>query len=458
MNMVERISNITSMPLMILLVGGGIFLTIRLGFMQFIHFPHIMKMTFGKIFEKSEGEGTISPFQAVSGALASTIGAANIVGVPVAIALGGPGAIFWMWMVALIGMATKYSEIVLGVKYREINRRGDYVGGPMYYIRNGLGWRWMAILFAVVGLAVPLGSISAQANSLAGVMKSSFQVPNIVTGLLISLVIAAIMFGGLKSIGRFAERVMPSMVLLYLIAALIVIVMNIETVPAALGMIFTYAFTPISAAGGFAGAAIAAAVQNGVTRGLYSNEAGLGSGAIFHAGAKIKHPARQGFWGVFEVFVDTIFVCTLTALVILSTDAWKIMTPNEAAGMTAEAMSSVFGGNLANIIITLAITLFSFTTILMVAYAGEKQAEFLFGYTISVFFRYIFIGMIIFGSLGSLTLIWGLLDISLALTVVPNMIAVMLLSGRVKEETADYFANHYKRTDKIKAASTDSSN
>ncbi|MGJ9384384.1 alanine/glycine:cation symporter family protein [Salipaludibacillus sp. CF4.18] len=445
MEIVGNITKLSSVPLMILLVGGGIFLTFKLGFFQFRYFPHIMKSTFGKMFKKSEGEGTITAFQALAGSLASTVGAANIVGVPVAIALGGPGAIFWMWMVALIGMATKYSEVVLGMMYRTKNKRGEYVGGPMYYIDKGLGWKWMAILFACVQLLVVFGSTSAQANSLAGAISGSFEVPGIITGIVVSVLIALVMFGGLKSIGNFAEKVIPIMVVLYIVASLIVLIVNITVIPEAFALIFKYAFTPISAAGGFAGAAIAAAIRNGVARGLYSNEAGMGSAAIFHAGAKIKHPAKQGFWGVFEVFVDTIIISTITALVILTTDVWQVIEVNEAAGMTAAAMSSVFGSDLAGIIITVAIFFFAFTTILMVVYAGEKQAEYLFGYNASVIFRYIFIGAILFGSMSSLILIWSLLDILLALIVIPNMIAVILLSGKVKEITTDYFTNHYKK-------------
>ncbi|CAM3693580.1 sodium:alanine symporter family protein [Aeromicrobium ponti] len=445
MNFVARVSEFTTVPLMILLVGGGIFLTIKLGFFQFKYFPHIMKLTFGSMFKKGDGEGTVTPFQAVSSALASTVGAANIIGVPVAIALGGPGAVFWMWMVAIIGMATKYSEVVLGLKYRTTNKKGEYIGGPMYYIDRGLGWKKTAIMFAVIQLLVVFASTSVQSNSLAGAFSGSFQIPPIVTGIVVSALIVLVMFGGLTSIGKFAEKVVPSMVVLYLAASLIVIILHIDAVPNAFYMIFKYAFTPISAAGGFAGAAVAAAIRWGIARGVYSNEAGMGSAAIFHAGAKIKHPASQGFWGVFEVFVDTIVVCTITAVVILSTDVWQTVEASAAAGMTAQAMASVFGSGPAGLIITVAVFIFAFTTILMVVYAGEKQAEYLFGYKASIVSRYIFIGAVLFGSVGSLLLVWSLLDIMLALIVVPNMTALLFLSGKVKDITVDYFTNYYKK-------------
>ncbi|MFC0558388.1 alanine/glycine:cation symporter family protein [Halalkalibacter alkalisediminis] len=275
------------------------------------------------------------------------MGVANIVGVPVAIAFGGPGAMFWMWLVALIGMATKYSEVVLGIKYRQVNEKGVYVGGPMYYIDKGLGWKWMAVLFSVTQLFVVFASTSVQSNSLASAIHGSFQVPNIITGVIVSALILVVMIGGIKSIGKFAEKCIPAMVVVYKVAALIVIFLHVEAVPSTFHLIFAHAFTPISAAGGFADAAIAAIIRWGVARGLYSNEAGMGSAAIAHSSAKNQHPVTQGFWGVFEVFIDTIVVCTVTAILILSTDVWLIVDASQANEMTTVVMAQVFGDSLA---------------------------------------------------------------------------------------------------------------
>ncbi len=445
MDTIAVISEYTAIPLILLIIGGGIFLTIRLDFFQFRYFPHIIKRTVGGIFRKTEaGEGTVTPFQAVSSALASTVGSANIIGVPVAIAFGGPGAVFWMWLVALIGMATKYSEVVLGITYRIVNKKGDYVGGAMYYMDKGLGWKGFAVMFAAIQVIFVFASTSVQSNSLAVTMKSSFQIPTIVTGIVISGIILLVMLGGIKSIGQFAEKCIPTMVTVYMLAALIVIVANIDAVPHAFFMIFKHAFTPISAMGGFAGAAIAAIIRWGVARGVYSNEAGMGSASIAHSGAKNEHPATQGFWGVFEVFVDTILVCTVTALVILTTDVWTVIDAENAASMTMAGMADVFGQELAGIIVNICLFFFSITTILMIVYFGEKQSEYLFGHKTSLIFRYVYIGAVLFGSTGSLLLVWSLLDVLIALMVVPNMIALISLSGKVREITRDYFTRHYK--------------
>ncbi|SDH76826.1 alanine or glycine:cation symporter, AGCS family [Alteribacillus persepolensis] len=435
-----KIADMLAVPLMIFLIGGGIFLTIKLRFFQFKHFPHMMTFTFRTMFKKGDGEGTVTPFQAVAGAMASTIGAANIIGVPVAIAFGGPGAVFWMWLIALIGMATKYSEVVLGVKYRTVNKAGAYVGGPMYYIDKGLGWKWLAVLLAGAQLFVVFSSASVQANSLAGVLEGSFQIPSIVTGIVVSVLIILVMAGGIKTIGTFAERAVPSMVLVYMGAAIIVLLFHIDAVPHAFYLIFQHAFAPISAVGGFAGAALAAVIRWGVARGLYSNEAGMGSAAIAHAGAQNKNPATQGFWGVFEVFIDTMVVCTITALVILTTDVWTAVGPDRAENMTMLALAEVFGQSAAGLIISVTLFVFALTTMLMVIYFGEKQAEYLFGYKASIVFRYVFISSILVGAASNLLFVWSLLDIAMVFVVVPNMIAVMLLSGKVKEITRSYFS------------------
>ena len=428
---------------MVILIGGGVFLTVRLGFFQFRYFPHIIKQTFGKIFSKSEGNGTLTPFQATTSALASTMGAANIVGVPVAIALGGPGAIFWMWLVALIGIGTKYSEVVLGMHYREKNEVGEYVGGPMYYIRKGLGWKKVASFLAFALMIEIVASTMVQSNSIATTMKGSFGLSPIVTGILVALLVVLVTYGGIKTIGKVSEKLIPFMVVIYLVAALVVIFANIKELPTAFGLIFEYAFRPMSAAGGFAGAGVAAAIRWGLARGLYSNEAGMGTAPIAHSAAITNHPAKQGFWGVFEVIVDTLVVCTITALVVLTSGVWKTISPDDASSMVTEAFVPVFGSSLSGTIVSTTLFLFVITTIVIIIFYGEKQAEFLFGTAFSKVMRFIYIGAIIVGAVGGLQFIWQFLDLLLALVVIPNVIAVLFLSGKVKEITNDYFTNLY---------------
>ncbi|GEN84489.1 sodium:alanine symporter [Sporosarcina luteola] len=418
-------------------------MTVRLGFFQFRYFPHIIKQTFGKIFSKSEGNGTLTPFQATASALASTMGAANIVGVPVAIALGGPGAIFWMWLVALIGIGTKYSEVVLGMHYREKNEVGEYVGGPMYYIRKGLGWKKVASFLAFALMIEIVASTMVQSNSIATTMKGSFGLSPIVTGILVALLVVLVTYGGIKTIGKVSEKLIPFMVVIYLAAALVVIFANIKELPTAFGLIFEYAFRPMSAAGGFAGAGVAAAIRWGLARGLYSNEAGMGTAPIAHSAAITNHPAKQGFWGVFEVIVDTLVVCTITALVVLTSGVWKTISPDDASSMVTEAFVPVFGTSLAGTIVSTTLFLFVITTIVIIIFYGEKQAEFLFGTAFSKVMRFIYIGAIIVGAVGGLQFIWQFLDLLLALVVIPNVIAVLFLSGKVKEITNDYFTNLY---------------
>ncbi|WP_147059382.1 alanine/glycine:cation symporter family protein [Sporosarcina luteola] len=438
------ISNfIWGIPIIVILIGGGVFLTVRLGFFQFRYFPHIIKQTFGKIFSKSEGNGTLTPFQATASALASTMGAANIVGVPVAIALGGPGAIFWMWLVALIGIGTKYSEVVLGMHYREKNEVGEYVGGPMYYIRKGLGWKKVASFLAFALMIEIVASTMVQSNSIATTMKGSFGLSPIVTGILVALLVVLVTYGGIKTIGKVSEKLIPFMVVIYLAAALVVIFANIKELPTAFGLIFEYAFRPMSAAGGFAGAGVAAAIRWGLARGLYSNEAGMGTAPIAHSAAITNHPAKQGFWGVFEVIVDTLVVCTITALVVLTSGVWKTISPDDASSMVTEAFVPVFGTSLAGTIVSTTLFLFVITTIVIIIFYGEKQAEFLFGTAFSKVMRFIYIGAIIVGAVGGLQFIWQFLDLLLALVVIPNVIAVLFLSGKVKEITNDYFTNLY---------------
>lgn len=436
---------IWGVPMILLLLGGGIFLTIRLGFFQFRYLPHIMQQTFGKIFSKSDAPGTLTPFQATASALASTMGAANIVGVPVAIALGGPGAVFWMWMVALIGMATKYSEVVLGIKYRHKNEAGEYVGGPMYYIGEGLGWKKIATLFSFALMIQIFASTMVQSNSIATTVEGAFGIPALWTGILVVILVGLVAYGGIKTIGKVSEKLIPVMVLVYVVCSIIVIGANFTEIPAAFALIFKHAFAPISAAGGFVGAGIAAAIRWGLARGIYSNESGMGTAPIAHAAAQNNHPAKQGFWGVFEVIMDTLVVCTITALVVITSGAWLQIKPDAASTMVTHAFSNVFGASIGGTIVSITLFLFVITTVIIIIYYGEKQAEYLFGLKFSKVMRFIYMVAILLGAAGSLEFIWQFLDTLLAFVVIPNVIALLFLSKEVRTVTTDYFTNHYKR-------------
>ncbi|MCA0172028.1 alanine/glycine:cation symporter family protein [Bacillus sp. RAR_GA_16] len=432
-------------PMMILLLGGGLFLTIRLGFFQILFFPHALKHTIGKVFKKEKGDGTISPFQAFASALASTAGATNIVGVPVAIAFGGPGAIFWMWVVSIIGMSTKFSEIVLGIKYREEDKNGVYVGGPMYYIRKGLGWKFASSLFAFGLMIEIIPSVMVQTNSISTLSESSFGLPTWLTGIILIVLIAAVVFGGIRRIGAVAEKIVPFMVVTYIAGAIGVMVINIEEFPHVMSLIFIHAFQPISAAGGFAGAGFAAAVRWGLARGLYSNEAGMGTASIAHSAAHTPHPCRQGLWGIFSVFIDTIVLCTVTAFTVLLSGAWKDVKPSNAADMVSDAFSELMGPTWGPIFVSSLLLIFVISTIGVLVFYGEKQAEYLFGFSFSRVMRFVYIISIFVGAIGGLQFVWELVDITLALFVVPNVIAILFLSKEVKELTDDYKYNFLKQ-------------
>ncbi|MBT2215574.1 sodium:alanine symporter family protein [Virgibacillus dakarensis] len=448
----QLISDLTTMiwglPMTILLLGGGIYLTFRLGFFQIIHLPHIFSQTFGKIFSKQNAPGTVTPFQATTSALASTMGAANIVGVPVAIALGGPGAVFWMWAVALIGMATKYAEVVLGLKYRQKNDQGEYVGGPMYYIRKGLGWKKVASFFAFALMIEIIASTMVQSNSIATTLEGSFGINAVWTGIAVMILVGLVIYGGVKTIGKVSEKLIPFMIIIYLIAALTVLAFNFDMIPEAFALIFTYAFQPVSAAGGFLGAGVAASIRWGLARGLYSNEAGMGTAPIVHSAAQNDHPAKQGFWGVFEVIMDTLVVCTMTALVCITSGAWKQIGPDDAANMVTAAFTPVFGDSVSGSIVSLTLFLFVITTVVVIIFYGEKQAEFLYGLKFAKVMRFVYIVAILIGAIGGLKFIWQFLDLLLAMVVVPNVIAVLFLSKKVRSITDDYFKNYVKQDKK----------
>ncbi|ABW17754.1 alanine/glycine:cation symporter family protein [Alkaliphilus oremlandii] len=431
-------------PMLVILVGGSVILTVRLGFVQFRYFPFAMRETFGRIFKKSEGgEGTVTAFQAATAALASAIGASNIVGVPVAIAFGGPGAVFWMWLVALIGAGAKFSEIVLGIKYREKNEDGEYVGGPMYYLTKGIKGnlgKALGFMFSFFLMIEIAPSIAAQSVSVVQT-AASINIPNWASGLALALVVGIVIFGGIKRIGKVTEKLVPFMALFYVIGSLAIIIVNISELPNAIALIFKHAFTPMAAAGGFAGAGIAQAMRWGTARGVYSNESGMGTAPIAHATAVTDYPVRQAMWGIFENVVDTLIVCTATALVVLVTGIYQTVPASQAASMPALAFQSLLGKGLGGIIVTGSISLFVLSTVIVIAYYGEKQAEYLFGTRFSKVMRIIYMASIVLGAYGGIEFLYQFLDLLLGLVIIPNMIGLLLLSSEVKELKDEFFNN-----------------
>ncbi|WP_425432214.1 alanine/glycine:cation symporter family protein [Halobacillus massiliensis] len=447
---IANISNfLWTYPLAIILIAGGVFLTIRLKFFQFRFFGHVLKNTVGQIFKKDKQTGTITPFQAFTSALASTAGATNIVGVPVAISLGGPGALFWMWVVALIGMATKYSEILLSLKYREKNKNNEWVGGPQYYIKKALGWKWVSAAFAFFLMIELVPSTMVQSNSIATQTATAFDWPVEITGIAMCIVIAVVVFGGIKRIGKVTDKFVPFMVLTYLAICLYVIGVNFDQLPAVFEMIFVHAFTPVSAAGGFAGAGIAQALRWGIARGLYSNEAGLGTAPIAHAAAKTDHPSRQAMWGIFSVFVDTIIICTASGLVVLVTGAWTDIEPGQASNMINVAFSTVLGDAFGSIFVTIFLIFFVITTIGVLIYYGEKQAEYLFNLKAAYAMRIVYIAAVFVGAIGGLQFVWQFLDLLLAFVLLSNIIPLLFLHKEIAALTDDYVNRVVKKkTDK----------
>ncbi|SKC36873.1 alanine/glycine:cation symporter family protein [Maledivibacter halophilus] len=446
--------------MLILLLGGGIFLTIRLNFIQFRYFKYMWNQTFGNLFKKQEKQdsedahGTVTPFQAVTTALASTVGAANIVGVPVAIFFGGPGAVFWMWVTALFGMITKYVEVVLGVMYREKNADGEYVGGPMYYLKNGLKSKFLGNAYAFIFMLTIVSGIMVQANSAAG-SAESLGINTTISGIIITLIVGIIVVGGVKRVGKVSEKFVPFMASLYVLGCLIIIFANITAIPGVFVSIFKSAFSPQAAVGGFAGSTIALTMRWGIARGAYSNEAGMGSAPIAHAAAKTDHPVRQGMWGMFSVFFDTLLICTMTALVILSTGIWTNGDIG-AAAMTAEAFND-FYGKIGGGLVSFSVLLFVISTIYVILFYGERLAEYLFGKTFSLIMRYVYLGACFAGAVGGLRFLWIFLDFLFGLAVIPNMIGVLFLSGVVAKKTKEFFTSekYYLKDVKMKKSLND---
>ncbi|RTZ58143.1 MAG: sodium:alanine symporter family protein [Gammaproteobacteria bacterium] len=422
---------------LVLLLGVGIYLTIGLRFMPWRYIVPAFRLLF-KSRKASTGEGDITPYQALMTALSATVGTGNIAGVATAIYLGGPGAIFWMWMTALIGMATKYGEAVLAVKYREKDALGNYVGGPMYYIKNGMGknWRWLGVLFAIFGMLAAFGiGNTVQSNSVADALQHSVGVPTWISGLVIMVIAAAVILGGIKSIASTAEKVVPFMAIAYMGGALIIILMQITKVPAALAMIVSDAFTGTAAAGGFAGSTIMLALRYGVARGVFSNEAGLGSAPIAHAAAQTRDPVQQGLIGMLGTFIDTIVICTMTALVIVLSGLWT--SGATGAALSAKAFSAGLPG-FGEYLVSFGLALFAFTTILGWSYYGERCAEYLFGEKVILPYRILWILAIPLGAITSLDFIWLLAGVLNGFMAIPNLIALAALSPVIFKLTREH--------------------
>lgn len=432
-------------PILIILVGGGIIMSVTLRFFQITKFPFIIRETFGKIFKKSSGSGTITPFQAATSALASTIGAANIVGVPLAIATGGPGAIFWMWLIAIFGCALKYSEIILGIKYRVKNEEGEYVGGPMYYLKNGAKMPLLGTLFAFFLMIEIAPSIATQSASIVQT-AATININPIVTGVVVIAIVGLVVYGGIKRISKVTEKLVPIMAVAYFLIAVIAILANYKNIPVAFGLIFKGAFTPTAAVGGFAGSVIAATIKAGAARGAYSNEAGMGTSTIAHSAAVTDFPARQGLWGIFEIIVDTLGICTITAFLVLTTGIWSTVGSDKAAAMPSMAIQSVLGAKFGGGFLTICMLMFVLSTLIVVIFYGEKQAEYLFGLKASKVARVIYLAFIMVGALCKLDNIVVLLDFTLAGVIGTNMIGVIKLRKEVREESDAFFESQ-----KIKA-------
>lgn len=435
-------------PIMLtLLIGTGLLLSIRMGFPQFTKFGYVMKNTIGSLFNSKQhkkDDSGVSPFQAVATAMAGTIGTGSITGIATALVSGGPGAIFWMWISALLGMVTKYSEIILSLHFREKNDEGLWVGGPMYYIQNGLGLKWLAILFAVFAALTCFGTGNAtQANSISVALDATLGINPVITAIVLTLIVGAVILGGIRRIASVNEKLVPFMAVFYVIVAFVALFLNIDKVPGAFALIFEEAFNFRAAAGGAAGYGIMVAMRFGFARGVFSNEAGLGSAPIAHAASSNKNPVDQGIWGMFEVFFTTIIICTLTALVILTTGVMDT-TDYIGSALSIAAYNTVIPG-IGGVGVTLATVLFATSTTLGWAYYGEKAVEYLFhkNRTAVTIYRIVYVAFVFVGAAGgsgSLDLIWGISDTMNGLMAIPNLIGVIGLSGIVVKLTKDYFA------------------
>ncbi|WP_156300524.1 alanine/glycine:cation symporter family protein [Streptobacillus canis] len=439
----EIINNIVwGWPSLFLLVGIGILLTVRLKMIQISKLKLILSNTLLKMFTKDTTlKGEITAFQSVATALAATVGTGNISGVAIAIATGGPGAIFWMWLSAIFGMATKFSEVVLAIVYRERKKEGGYNGGPMYYIKNGLNLPWLAKLFALFTVLASFGiGNMTQSNSISNAIRANFNVDPKITSIIIMIIAAIVLLGGIERISKVSEALVPFMALFYIIGSLVVLVLNFKEIPNAFYQIFTMGFSKQAAIGGFTGVTFKQIVRQGIARGVFTNEAGLGSAPIAHASAKTDHPVLQGMWGVFEVFMDTIVICTLTALVIIVTKSWN--SGYSGSELTSYAFNQGFTGG--GYIVAIGLTLFAFSTILGWSFYGEKAVVFLFGEKYILYYRLIYIPIIFIGGIGGLQEVWAITDTLNGLMAIPNLIAVFMLQSVVIKMVKHYFNNPNK--------------
>ena len=425
-------------PLMLLLIGTGLWLTLLLRGMQFTRLGYALALIFKKTDEK-DAEGDISHFQALMVALSATVGTGNIAGVATAIFIGGPGALFWMWMTGLVGMATKYAEAVLAVKYRVQNPNGAMSGGPMYYISRGLGYNRLALLFAFFAAIATFGIGSmVQSNSVADALYHSFGIAPTLTGLVLMAFTAIVLLGGVQSIGRVTSFLVPFMIFFYVAGSLAILVINAPLLPGVLKLVCTSAFTPVAATGGFAGAGVMLAIRLGVARGLFSNESGLGSAPIAAAAARTNQPVIQALISMTQTFIDTIIVCSMTGLVILVTGVWT--TGENGAALTSHAFEVGLPGELGGLIVTIGIILFAYSTILGWSYYGEKAVEYLLGCRLIMPYRCLFVLSVGVGACMKLDMVWTLSDIFNGLMAFPNLVALILLSPVVREETVRFFS------------------
>ena len=440
-----KINGIVWGPIMLtLLIGTGLFLSFKVGFIQFRKFGYAIKNTIGSVFGKnqhSKDSSGVSPFQAVATAMAGTIGTGSIAGIATAIVAGGPGAVFWMWISALLGMVTKYAEIVLSLKFREKNEKGEWIGGPMYYIRNGLKIKWLAAAFAVFAMIACLGTGNAtQSNSISVALDSTLGVAPWITGVVLTVIVAAVILGGMRRIASVNEKLVPFMAVFYVVCAVIALVLNIKEIPAAFALIFKEAFNFKAATGGAAGYGIMLAMHYGFARGVFSNEAGLGSAPIAHAASSTKNPVDQGLWGMFEVFFTTIIICTFSALIILTTGIWSQGELNGAA-LSIASFNSIIPG-IGGVGVTLSTVFFALSTILGWAYYGEVSVEYLSKNSKKavMVYRIIYVIMVFVGAVGNLELIWSISETMNGLMAIPNLIGVIGLYKVVSTLTKEYFA------------------
>ncbi len=458
LSVVESINNVVNnfiwgVPAMICIIGVGLFLSIRTRFLQIRKFPYAMKVTLGRMLKKREAsDGALTPFQAVCTALAATVGTGNVAGVAGAIAIGGPGAVFWMWISALLGMCTKFFEVTLAVHFRETNAQGELVGGPMYYIKNGLSkhWQWLAYLFSAFGVLTVFGTGNAtQVNTIVTAIDSalynydlvseqSVGTLNLVLGVILAALIALILLGGIKRIGQVTEKLVPFMAVMYIVLALGVVLLHLNAVPQVFSAVITGAFRPAAVTGGAVGSFFLS-MKKGVSRGIFSNEAGLGTGSIAHACADTRKPVKQGFFGIFEVFVDTIVICTLTALVILCSGVAVGYGQAAGAELTISGFTATYGGWV-SIFTAIAMCCFAFSTILGWGLYGTRCIEFLFGSRVNKPFMVVYSLVAIVGATMNLGLMWSIAESFNGLMLIPNLVAVFLLSGVVVKLVKEYFA------------------